>query len=335
MRFASLIASRRENLLAATVLAILAIVAARAPEFLAQQNIDNLLANWGFLAILAIGQLTVLLTGGIDLSQASVLAFTGMFLAILSGIAPELPPAAFVALGLLMGSVLGLVNGAAVAFIGIPPIIATLGTMTIIRGMVYVLSGGAWISSHEMSDPFKSLAAGYALGLPNVFWTACICCLAVWLLLQFTTPGRDICAFGSNQTAARHAGISPARVQLLVFSISGAVAGLCGYLWTARYAIAYTQAAEGKEFAIIAACVIGGVSIAGGRGTAAGVLLGAMLIAVLETSLPFLRISPFAQLAVIGAVILIAVAVNARSERRPGRRILASLDGRRQAKGTQ
>lgn len=327
--------SRRENLLAITVVAILVVVLVRAPEFLGPQNINNLLANWGFLAILAIGQLTVLLTGGIDLSQASVLAFTGMFLAILSGISPELPAILFVFLGLLMGAALGLVNGAAVAWIGIPPIIATLGTMTIIRGLVYVLSGGAWISSHEMSNRFKSLAAGDLLGLPNVFWMACICVLFVWLLLQFTTNGRNIYAFGSNQDAARNVGISRHQVQLMVFAISGAVAGLCGYLWTARFAIAYTQAAEGKEFAIIAACVIGGVSIAGGRGTAAGVVLGAMLIAVLETSLPFLRISPFAQLAVIGAVILIAVAVNARSERRPGRRILATRESPAASPGSE
>ena len=323
---AGTVLQRREGILAITTAVLFILIVIRAPEYLGEQNIDNLLTSWGFLAILAIGQMTVLLTGGIDLSQASVLAFTGMFLAILSQNLPDTPAVAFVLLGLLMGAGLGLVNGFAVAWIGIPPIIATLGTMTIIRGLVYVLSGGAWISSHEMSERFKFFAADETAGLPNVFLCAAMCCAAIWLWLRFTRSGRDIYAFGSNQTAARNAGISRRKVQMLVFVVSGAVAGLCGYLWAARFAIAYTQAAEGREFAIIAACVIGGVSIAGGRGTLAGAALGAMFIAVLETSLPFLRINAFAQLAVVGAVILIAVAANARAERKPGRQILAPQD---------
>ncbi|MDE0304033.1 MAG: ABC transporter permease, partial [Albidovulum sp.] len=261
---------RREGILAVTIAVLFILIVIRAPEYLGEQNIDNLLTSWGFLAILAIGQMTVLLTGGIDLSQASVLAFTGMFLALLSQISPAAPAIAFVLLGLLMGAGLGLLNGIAVAWVGIPPIIATLGTMTIIRGLVYVLSGGAWISSHEMSERFKFFAADETIGLPNVFLSAIVCCAGIWFWLHFMRSGRDIYAFGSNQTAARNAGISRKQVQMLVFVVSGAVAGLCGYLWAARFAIAYTQAAEGREFAIIAACVIGGVSIMGGRGTVVG-----------------------------------------------------------------
>ena len=322
------ILQRREGILALTTALLFLLIAARAPEYLGEQNIDNLLTSWGFLAILAAGQMTVLLTGGIDLSQASVLAFTGMFLAILSQFLPAAPAAAFVVLGLLMGAGLGLVNGAAVAWIGIPPIIVTLGTMTIIRGLVYVLSGGAWISSHEMSERFKFFAADETIGLPNVFLAAAACCVIIWLWLRFTGSGRNVYAFGSNPAASRNAGISRSQVQLSVFIVSGAVAGLCGYLWAARFAIAYTQAAEGREFAIIAACVIGGVSIAGGRGTLAGAALGALFIAVLETALPFLRINAFAQLAVVGAVILVAVAANARAERKPGRQILVPQERR-------
>ncbi len=317
---------RRESALLITIVVLLAAIIIRAPEYLGEQNLDNLLTNWGFLAILAVGQLAVLLTGGIDLSQASIMAFTGMFLAILSQYMPELPGIAFVVLSLAMGMALGLINGVAVAWIGIPPIIATLGTMTIIRGLVYVLSGGKWISSHEMSEHFKTIAATETLALPNVFLTALLCCVVVWLWLRFTRSGRNAYALGSNSNAARYAGISSVRVLMTVFMVSGAVAGLCGYLWAARFAIAYTQAAEGREFAIIAACVIGGISIAGGRGTVLGAALGALFIAVLETSLPFLRINAFAQLAVVGAVILIAVAANARAERKPGRQILVRND---------
>lgn len=312
----------REAILGFIVAAIILLVTLRAPEYLAGNNVTNIMSNWGFLVILVAGQLCVLLTRGIDLSQASVLAFSGMFLALLSQAMPGLPAIAYIVLATLMGAALGLVNGVLIALVGIPAIIATLGTMTVIRGLIYVLSSGAWISSHEMSEPFKAFPAGSALGGPNVFWLAIAVIVFFWVLLEHRRTGRDIYAYGGNPTAARNAGVSRLKVEMLVYALSGAAAGLCGYLWAGRYAIAYTQAAEGREFAIIAACVIGGVSITGGRGTILGACLGALFIAVVETALPFLRINPFLQLAVIGAVILIAVAANARAERRPGRQIL-------------
>ena len=316
-------AAQREALLAIIVLAMIVLVVLRAPEYLDASNIANLMVNWGLLSILVLGQLAVLLTRGIDLSQAAVLALVGMLLALLSEAAPWLPAPGFIVLALAAGALLGLVNGLAIAFVKLPPIIMTLGTLTIYRGLIYVLSNGAWVSAHEMSDRFKAFPARHFLGLPDIIWTALVCAALFGVMLRATRTGRDIYAFGGNPEAARYAGISAARIEVLVYALSGAVAGLCGYLWTGRFAIAYTQAAEGREFAIIAACVIGGVSIAGGRGTMIGAVLGALFIAVLETALPFLRISPFFQTGVIGAVILIAVAVNARAERRPGRRILA------------
>ncbi|UWQ17453.1 ABC transporter permease [Jannaschia sp. M317] len=316
----------REAILALVVTVMLGLVALRAPGYLAFSNVTNLLSNWGFLLILVLGQLGVLLTRGIDLSQASILAFSGMFLALLSQVAPDLPSGAFVVLAMAMGIGLGLVNAGLIVFAGLPPIIATLGTMTVIRGLIFVLSDGAWISSHEMSAPFKAFPAGAALGIPNVFLVALAATFFVWILLTQRRIGRDIYAYGGNPEAARNAGVSGRRVEFLVYGLSGALAGLCGYLWAGRYAIAYTQSAEGREFAIIAACVIGGASITGGRGTVAGVVLGALFIAILETALPFLRINPFLQLALTGAVILLAVAANARAEWLPGRQILPRED---------
>lgn len=312
----------REAILGFIITIIILFVAVRAPGYVAGNNVTNVMSNWGFLVILVMGQLCVLLTRGIDLSQASVLAFSGMFLALLSQEMPGLPAVAYVLLATLMGATLGLVNGVLVALVGIPPIIATLGTMTVIRGLIYILSNGAWISSHEMSGSFKAFPAGTFLSTPNIFWVAIIVVLLFWVLLEYRRTGRDIYAFGGNPHAARNAGISRIKIEVLVYMLSGAAAGLCGYLWAGRFAIAYTQAAEGREFAIIAACVIGGVSITGGRGTVLGACLGALFIAIVETALPFLRINPFLQLAVIGAVILIAVAANARAERSPGRLIL-------------
>lgn len=314
---------RREIILFALIALIIVLIGLRAPQYLSLTSIDNLLTNAGFLVILVLGQLPVLLTRGIDLSQAAVLAFCGMLLAMLSQIMPGLPAVAYILLALIAGGALGAVNGAVIAFLKIPPIIMTLGTMSVYRGLVYILSDGTWVSSHELSDRFKGFPGGQDFLLPNIFWVAAVCALLVWTGLSYTRTGRDIFAVGGNPLAARYAGIAQRRSEVLVYVLSGALAGLCGYLWTARFAIAYTQAAEGREFAIIAACVIGGVSIAGGRGSVAGAVLGAFFIAIVETALPFLRINPFLQLAIIGAVILLAVAANARAEGRPGRQILS------------
>jgi rhamnose transport system permease protein len=316
------LAKNREVLLFVVTVIMFLIMVIRAPEYLASNSITNLLINWGLLGTLALGQLPVLLTRGIDLSQASVLAFTGMFLAILSQRFPDLPAGAFLILAIGMGAIIGLINGIAVAFIRIPPIITTLATMPIIRGLIFVLSKGAWISSHEMSENFKGFPEGSLAFLPHIFLVMLLVGLFYWYFLTFTRTGRNVYAYGGNPVAARFAGISRTRVELLVYILSGVSAGLVGYLWTGRFAIAYTQAAQGREFAIVAACVIGGVSIAGGRGSVGGVILGAIFISILETALPFLRINPFLQLAVIGAAILISVAVNARAEQQPGRQIL-------------
>lgn len=314
--------SNREVILAGFIFVLIAAVGIRSPEYLAFKNIDNLLINASFLIILVLGQLPVLLTRGIDLSQAAVLAFCGMFLAQLSLTYPELSASVLIALAITMGGLLGAVNGIFIAWLKIPPIIMTLGTMTIIRGLVYLLSDGAWVSSHEMSVAFKAFPTIRTFGLPNLVWVSVVCVVVMGLLLNYTHTGRNIYALGGNPTAARFAGISRIKMEVLVYVIAGAAAGLCGYLWTARFAIAYTQAADGREFAIIAACVIGGVSIAGGKGSVIGAILGTLLIAVVETALPFLRISAFIQQAILGGVILIAIAANSRSERQPGRRIL-------------
>ncbi len=142
------------------------------------------------------------------------------------------------------------------------------------------------------------------------------------IFLNFTRPGRGLYAVGGNPVAARYCGIDQRRQDLLAYSITGAVAGLCGYFWVARYGVAYSEIASGYELTVIAACVIGGVSIGGGIGTVAGTLLGALFLGIVMTALPVMQISPFWQMAISGAVILAAVVINARAERRPDKLIL-------------
>ncbi len=257
--------ARREVALAAFLGVLLVAVALRAPAYVAPSNIKNVVIDSSVLCILVVGQLFVILTRGIDLSPAANLAFTGMVLAQLSQSHVGLPAVAFIVLGCLVGLCLGVVNAALIAGAGVPPIICTLGTMVVYRGLIFILSKGAWISAHDMSEPFKSFPLETWLGLPNIVMTALLVIATAAVFLAYSATGRSLYAVGSNPLAATFAGLSVRRTEFLVYCLSGLMAGLCGYLWTARFAIAYTQAAEGREFAIVAACVIGGVSIAGAR----------------------------------------------------------------------
>jgi rhamnose transport system permease protein len=254
-----------------------------------------------------------------------------MVVALLSEHAPQLPVIATILIATAVGAGLGFLNGALVAFVGIPAIVVTLGTLAIYRGLVFVVSGGRWISSDKMAPNFLSFPHETLLGVSTLVWVAALIAVAMALFLGRTRTGRGLYAVGGNPVAARYCGIDLDRQQLLVFTLSGAVSGLCGYLWVARFGIAYTEIALGYELSVIAACVIGGVSIGGGIGTVTGTLLGALFLGVIVNALPVISVSPFWQMAISGAVILAAVVINARAEKRRGKLILP--EARREAAG--
>jgi rhamnose transport system permease protein len=312
----------REAVLALIIALLVLAIGLRAPGFLALPSLLGVLADTSFLFVLALGQMGVLLTRGIDLSVASNLALTGMIVALAAHAAPGIPIAAILALAIAVGCGLGLVNGLLVAVIGVPPIVATLGTLTIYRGLIFVIAGGRWLTQSEMSPAFLGFPKLTLLGIPSLLWIAILVAAAMALALSFTRTGRAIYAVGGNPVAARYCGIRIPRLQVLVFTISGSLAGLCGYLWVARYGIAYVEIAAGYELTVIAACVIGGVSIAGGVGSVPGALLGALFLGIIVNALPVINVSPFWQTALSGAVILTAVVLNARAEKPGGRLIL-------------
>ena len=287
-----------------------------APAFVSVDNLVRVLNDTSILAMLALAQMMVILTRGIDLSTASSLALSGMISASLAQSYPELPVIAFIGLAIATGLVLGLINGGLISFFGIPPIVVTLGTLAIFRGMIVVYGGGNQVNSSEMGDIFQSFPKLTFLGLSTIFWIMVAVALGVWLFLAMTRTGRGLYAVGGNPVAARYCGIDLSRQQLLVYTIAGAISGLCGYLWVSRYGVAYSEIASGYELTVIAACVIGGVSIAGGVGSVAGTLLGALFLGVIVNALPVMQITPFWQMAISGAVILAAVVVNARAEKR-------------------
>lgn len=312
----------RDAALAVLVVAVTAGVAVKFPAFIAPSNLVDVFDDTSILFLLALGQMLVILTGAIDLSVAANLALTGVVVALLNSAMPELGVVPVILLSIALGTALGLVNALLVWKLGLPSIVVTLGTLAVYRGVIFLITGGAWINSNQMSDAFLDFIRAPVLGLPVLSWVAILGIAAMALFLRFTATGRNIYVAGGNRSAAVYAGIDPGRMQAIAFVVSGAVAGLCGYFWVSRYAVAYVDVAQGFELQVIAACVIGGVSIAGGVGTVAGVVLGALFLGIVKNALPLIGISPFWQMAIAGLVITVAVVLNARGGRSPGRRIL-------------
>lgn len=316
----------RELVLGAAILALLLAIASRFPAFIQPSNLANVFNDTAPLIMLALGQMAVILTRCIDLSVAANLALTGMVVAMLNTFYPGLPIPVILIISIALGAIMGLANGLLVWKLDIPPIVVTLGTMTVYRGIIFLISDGAWINAHEMSESFKAFPRAVALGLPVLSWIAILAVLGFAVLIGRTALGRAFYAVGGNPHAAVYTGINVGRTQCAAFVLSGALAGLTGYLWVARYAVAYVDIAGGFELEVVAACVIGGISIAGGIGSVGGALLGALFLGIVKNALPVINISPFWQLAISGSAIIIAVAFNATSNRSKGRVILKKAE---------
>ncbi|PUA17682.1 ABC transporter permease [Glaciimonas sp. PCH181] len=313
---------QREALLALLIVLLIGLVGLRAPVFLSMSSMSNLLTDSTLLIMLALTQMFVIITRGIDLSVASNLALSGMMSALLAVKFPAIPVGVIILVALGIGLFLGLINGWLIGALNLPPIVVTLGTMSVYRGLVFVLSGGAWVSSHQMPAAFIAFPLTRLLGVTYLVWIAAAAILVTWFIARYTRFGRDLYAIGNQPVAARYVGIPTFQRLLWTYGLSGMMAGLCGYLWVARYAVAYTEIAYGFEFTVIAACVIGGISIAGGVGSVGGAVLGALFLSVINNALPIVKISPFWQSALTGIVILTAVVINARGNKKSGRQIL-------------
>ena len=320
------ILASREALLMGAIIVLLGLVATRFPSFITPENLASVFNDTSPLILLAIGQMIVILTKCIDLSVAANLALTGMVVAMINVVAPDVPVVVIIIVAIGLGTLMGAFNGILVWKLDIPPIVVTLGTMTIFRGIIFLISDGKWVNSHEMTDAFKAFPRAEFFGVPTMSWTAIFVLIAFTIVMTRTTMGRSFYAVVGNPHAATYTGINVGKSQFLAFTISGALAGLTGYLWVSRYAVAYVDIAGGFELDVVAACVIGGVSIAGGIGSVGGAVLGALFLGVIKNALPVINVSPFWQLAISGTAIIIAVAFNARANRDRGRIILKSAE---------
>lgn len=285
-------------------------------RFLTPGNLEDILLNISILLIVGLAQMMVIITRGIDLSVGSTIGLVAMMVAVMTVAFPGIPLWSGLLLGAALGTALGTINSAIITWGKVPPIIATLGTLSIYRGLVFYFSRGNWVNAYEMPETFSELAKGTPLGIPNLILFALLTALLVYVFLNHTQPGRDIYAVGSNPDAAEVAGIPVQRVIFMVYVISGFLCGLAGVLWASRFESAQTNTALGFELQVVAAAVVGGVNIFGGSGTVVGVTLGALLLGVINNALIIVRISPFWQLAVQGLLILLAIIVDSAVLRR-------------------
>ena len=292
------------------------------PLFITPSSISDVLTDTSILIILALSQMIVILIRAIDLSVASNLALSGMLISLLSTVHPELPVYYFIVLSCIIGTILGVLNGVSIAILKVPFIVTTLGTMSIYRGLIYFVSDGKQVYSSEFSEDFLALIHFKFLSLSFLFWLAVAVFIIIYILLNHTRFGRNLYSLGGNPDAAKYIGINENKYIILAYSISGLFAGLCGYLWVARYSVASTQIAIGFELTVISACVVGGISVMGGVGTVLGCLLGALLIGLIRNALPAVDISQFWQLAISGAIILLAIIINTKTEQRKEKTVM-------------
>jgi rhamnose transport system permease protein len=309
-RSASLSESFREIGLLAFIVILCAVFQLRNHNFLTLGNIRDLLANTAILGILSVGMMMVLLTAGIDLSIGATIALSGMVSALTVMHVPGIPPVVSILEGMVVGAAAGALIGLLIARFNVLPIIATLGFMNIIRGVTYVLSGGAWVSSYQMSDGFRGISSGKVLGVSNLIIIAVVIYIVFYYFINHVRMGRQIYAVGSNAAAADISGIPRRKIVWFAYLAMGTLAGLAGVLWVSKFASAQGDTAVGYELSVIAATVLGGVSISGGSGKVSGLILGTILLGILNNALPLINVSPFWQQAIQGAVILAAVLTN-------------------------
>lgn len=285
-------------------------------RFLTFDNLFSVFRSFSFVGIMAIGMCLVIIAGGIDLSVGSVFAFAGVISALAMTDWGMPVPVAFL-IGAVAGIVFGLLNGILITKLKLPPFIATLGTLSVARGLSYALSGGYPIPN--IPESFKFIGIGYVGPIPTPVILLVILGIIFSLLLNKTIIGRRIFAVGGNEEAARVSGINTHKIKIIVYTLSGLLAAIAGMATVARLGVGQSTAGIGYELDTIAAVIIGGASVSGGVGTVLGAILGAAIMGVLKNGLVLLNVSAYWQQTVIGTVIILAVTLDLMRNRKAAR----------------
>ncbi|WP_168582857.1 ABC transporter permease [Gephyromycinifex aptenodytis] len=291
-------------------------------SFLQTRNLFNVVVQVAPIAIIALGMTFVIITNGIDLSVGSTVALSAVVACSLAQVVsptsmypnlPALPILLPVVIGILVGAATGLVNGFLISFFKIAPFIATLGMMTAARGVALMYTDGRPIS--RLAAGYNFIGQGSILGIPVPILLLILCAVLAHVLLTYTRFGRHTYAIGGNEQAARVSGINIGRVRLWIFTLTGALAGLAGVILSARIGSGNPQLGTMMELDVITATVIGGTSFNGGVGTIWGTIVGALIIGVINNGMDLMNVSPFMQLVVKGAIIVVAIIIDERKNR--------------------
>ena len=295
------------------LLVFVLVVSMISPNFFSTNNLLNILRQTSVNAIIAVGMTFVILTSGIDLAVGSILALTGALAATLIGLDFNLMMV--VTITLAAGAGLGCLSGVIIAKGKVQPFIATLATMTLLRGATMVYTDGRPMSTFggQASEAFASIGTGYLFGIPAPIYLMALTFAVAWYVLNHTRLGRYVYALGGNESATQLSGINVDRIKLAVYSISGAMSALAGIIVTSRLASAQPTAGASYELDAIAAVVLGGTSLTGGKGRIMGTLVGVLIIGILNNALNLLNVSSYYQLIAKALVILLAVLVDTKA----------------------
>ncbi|MBN1618622.1 ABC transporter permease [Candidatus Dojkabacteria bacterium] len=295
-----------------TLVLICITIGALQPVFLSLENISNILVQVAVISIISVGMTFVIISGGIDLSVGSVVAFSGMVLGYFLKSGHSIVLA--IMLCMLVGFVCGVINGVIISAFKVPPFISTLGMMSVARGLALMVRGGRSISG--FSDVFLCISNGTFLGIPWPIVIMFLIYLIAFVVSKYTYWGHYICAIGGNKRASWLSGIPIKIYIILIYGACGLLSAIASIILTARLNSAQPIAGNSYELDAIAAAVIGGASLSGGRGSICGTLVGALILAVLKNGLSILNIPSYTQQVAIGSMIVIAVVVDKVRERK-------------------
>ena len=315
------------------ILILLAVFGTLEPRFFRSDNLSAILSSVGILMVVGAGQTLVIVTRNIDLSVGSTLGMAAMVMGMVARENPDFPIFGLIVIAMIVGGLCGLLNGFLVSYGKIPAIIATLGTLAIIRGAVFLVSDNVQIDPNDVPKGIISLATTSPIGIPWLLIFAFLSIILVWYVSSKTLLGKRIYAVGSNPEGAISRGLSFNKITIMVFVFVGVLAGLGGVLYTARYAtINPADVGRGLEFDVISAVVIGGTNIFGGSGTALGTALGCILIGILSNGLTVVGVSPFWKACATGFLILAAVAIDNSVRKRQEQNFLLAIRNQRTVK---
>lgn len=281
------------------------------PYFFTWRNIIGLILSITTIGLVASTMMFVMAAGDIDLSVGSIIAFTGVVTAVVINVTNNMYMG--ILIGTIAGGLVGFINGIVIAYLKINPLIVTLATMQIVRGMGFIISGGRAIGIKEAA--FFKLGSGSLLGIPNPVWVTFISFFVAGILLNNTAFGRYSLAIGSNQEAANITGIKVEKIKLIIFTFQGLIAGLAGIILAARMTSGQPNAAQGFELDVISACVLGGISLKGGFARVSGVIIGVLIMGIVQNAMNLVNIPTFSQYVVRGTILLIAVFLDRSTEK--------------------